>query len=711
MTRITASLVIAMAVCLFAAPPASVAQVLQGAALPANWRELEAHDFIAAVRSSVEAGTVDEPTLAAIRDHAKQQLLAPTFVAAKDYYSIQQLFELSKPILNEQETTQVRGQLATRNEAVAEMPFWSMQARAELLENLTSPQQARELVSAWCDGNGELIDASDREKAEFDELYEEKLFNYRVRWLLSHLRYETVNGAEFSAVWTGTITAPRTGEYKFSTTPINPSFGNPAEGQHFHHLMRISVSGQQLVNARWNNWDHVGAPIALTAGQSTPIRVEYTHSRKVGGATDQHTSGNECPVAMLFAEGPGIARSVVPTEVLSPPDGQGQGLLGTFQSSQNGQPVTATMVDPRIDHVWLSGTCIVPQHATQQNWVIDRAWKRYSDPTFIERCRQQKLRWPLLDEEVLVECLTHEQRLAVVDSALKNPDLVNSQPWLVARQFFMNYRHDAPDKALDVLGRWMVAHADDGPEFGGNFFKLNLYQYRLLADALFFHYPEHGKQLELNYLTTKDGRCVLPVAYTVAYGHRIRDVDYNSPAYVQQKHGNFEQWIEKLDDQLADVSVAGETRINWLLARAQAQEIMLGPKDRHAFDQPNLSMGREWIDEAQLVAESDATRVRLAKEWITRLTWMGQTDQALLEVNAIGQSTTDPAVRTAVDGWRTAVEQRAEALAEKPAEERRLAAEMYRRHLEEFRDTAALRGDTVGADQYQRFIDEMKTDP
>ena len=72
--------------------------------------------------------------------------------------------------------------------------------------------------------------------------------------------------------------------------------------------------------------------------------------------------------------------------------------------------------------------------------------------------------------------------------------------------------------------------------------------------------------------------------------------------------GNILPWIERLEARLADESLTGDRRVNWLLARAQAEEIRRGRPHEHYLTVERPLAGRAWIEEATLVAESEGVR-------------------------------------------------------------------------------------------------------
>ena len=167
-------------------------------------------------------------------------------------------------------------------------------------------------------------------------------------------------------------------------------------------------------------------------------------------------------------------------------------------------------------------------------------------------------------------------------------------------------RIGAPDQSVQVVGLWAQAHADDAPVLSVDYFLTNRGVYRELARKMGSQYPPHLQALEQEYLVLADGRCSLPVAYACAYG------------YWDQ--GRIEQWIDQLEARLANEELTGDTRVNWLLARAQAEEIRTSPAYQHWFTQDRFVAGRGWIEEATLVAQTEPARLRAFQELAARLT-------------------------------------------------------------------------------------------
>jgi hypothetical protein len=157
-----------------------------------------------------------------------------------------------------------------------------------------------------------------------------------------------------------------------------------------------------------------------------------------------------------------------------------------------------------------------------------------------------------------------------------------------------------------VLGAWAQLHSDECPVLAVDFHGANRAVYQGLARRIVGQYRPHLETLEQQYLQLPDGGCALPVAYSLAYGYWM--------------DGRIEEWIAQLEARLADAQLSGDERVNWLLARAQAEEIRSSPPGQHWFSLDRFLAGRGWIEEATLVADSEPVRLRAFQELAARLT-------------------------------------------------------------------------------------------
>jgi hypothetical protein len=500
---------------------------------------------------------------------------------------------------------------------LANLSVVDLLAQADQMEKSGASSDAiARYVASWTDNNGQILSAVELGAQDAPQLFQDRLW-----YLLWRLRYESVCGREFSVTWTGTVTAQLTGAYKFSICPIDPCYQTPIDARYLRQSMSVTIGEKTVIDAKYDDWQAESSPISLTAGQTVAIQVEYMHSRKgadepVGASAP--VNGSASPAALLYWEGPGFTKSLVPQNALTAPDGQTKGLLASYHSAVDGLTANQARIEPRIDHNWAMGRCIVPLFDSQQNALIEQAWQRFQSGEVTADWLQQQPRWLISDLQWIVECLPQERRLAIVDWGVAHPELMALRPWWSVEQFYVNLRQDSPTAACNVLGRWMQDHADEAPSLSDDYYKTNQVQYCDMAEFTFHHYPPHADQLEASFLVTNDGRCALPAAYVLGFG------------YLSQ--GRIEEWVKKLDDRLSDKSLIGDRRVNWLLARATAEEIRYLRAGRQYFDQPRVGNGTSWIDEAALVAEGGPVKARVFKERLVRLAANQQWDAAQAEL-------------------------------------------------------------------------------
>ena len=85
---------------------------------------------------------------------------------------------------------------------------------------------------------------------------------------------------------------------------------------------------------------------------------------------------------------------------------------------------------------------------------------------------------------------------------------------------------------MQVIGLWAQLHSDEPPVLAVDFYLANRRVYRELSRQMVSQYPAHLDRFDQDYLVLPDGRCSLPVAYTLAYGSWVA--------------GRMEQWVDRL---------------------------------------------------------------------------------------------------------------------------------------------------------------------
>jgi hypothetical protein len=167
-----------------------------------------------------------------------------------------------------------------------------------------------------------------------------------------------------------------------------------------------------------------------------------------------------------------------------------------------------------------------------------------------------------------------------------------------------------------------------------------------------------------------------------------------------------DDWIVRLDQILADPSLTGEKRINWLLARAYAEEIRSGPPGRGAWRMPELAFGDGWLKEALIVAETGSSRTRVEQELVARMVARGNVDQASHEIDALA-SNPDADLAQRLADWRNIIEIAIADEKQREISERNAVQGFYRARLIARRDEAEQLGDADAVGQFDNLIQAL----
>lgn len=528
-------------------------------------------------------------------------------------------------------------------------------------------QSTQELVEQWIQAIG--IDKLTVEKA---------------RWCLEQSLPQKADRKEFTALWTGTLMPPRTGQYVFSVSPININKKGPPD-EVVRHTIKVWVDGQQIIDASPQNWNWQGTPIQLQASQSVSLRVELIYYSSDGTYGDS-------PHALLFGEGPGIARHIVPTEVLSPPDGEGRGLRAEYRWMDAGQEYLVVQRDPNIEFAWATCRDVAPRNPELITALTERLWQLATEPAYLaSQVAEQPPAHahPYFRNYTSLQFLSMSQRRQFIHLLLQDPRLLDRADQKQILRLYHSLRFADEKAALDVLGLWMQQHTDSTPEIAQDYFDANMRFYRNVALYLAFRAPnsEHYQSLQDKYLETIDGRCCLPVAYSLAYYHFLM--------------GKLDVWLKRIDEKLKDESIVGEKRVNWILARAQAQEIRYGGSYRFEIPRVDPLAGTNWLTEAHLVAENDATHVRVYREEIARLAAANSERRAQELLTAlVGRI---PAAE--LQDWQTKTEAVLKAWGDRQKEDEQVARDMYVDVLIQRKEEAAAQNDQEAVARYDMLLE------
>lgn len=654
------------------------------ATLPEGWQQFVPDDLAAAVRPLYAVGRVDNLSPSdhdALRARGRELFLQVDLSkSAVSYQTLEMLHWLTRFQLEPDVVNRMRDAILARQDNWAGQPFEEVLAKFWIMYRLQIDDATKYAeLRRWVAAGGTV-----------DQIPASEMHYYVVRQCL--VDGQLLNGS-FTVTWNGLVTAPKSGQYVFSISPINVNANNPHEPVKF--TMAVSVNGQSVVNsspdsgALTTTWVSTGAPVSLTVGRPVPLKATVTFE------------GPKIPAAMLHAvlfwQGPGGAQAVVPTAALSPPNGQGSGLQATYNWTANGQPQTLTRTEPNIDVSWSNPPIVLAQDSSGSDQAAQKMWQTMSSSSFLKTC----LGPPLLPHPFFREpdstssALTSAQRSAFQALLLQNPGLLDAikLSWIV--DFYQAHRFGASESALDVFGTWAGRNADwacivvPGTEFDAD----TRNKTAVMAVFTTLQLPNHINRLQNEYLQTADGRCSLPVAYTLAASYQGR--------------GKLNDWTAFLDTRLNDSTLVGDLRVNWLIARAEAEEIRYLPQELDtelAFHvHPRALDGRGYLDQALEAATSPAVIGRVTQELVARLVWSNQLQeaQALLAGALPGLPNDQQAPLVA---WQSQITQWAAEQAEADRQQTSAANEAYVKTLQDRRNQAAARGDSAAVSRYNGLI-------
>lgn len=493
--------------------------------------------------------------------------------------------------------------------------FEDLRGRVEVGIAAEVPRSAiNELVEKWL------------ETKSIDELRVTEL-QFCLEYLLPH----DTQRKEFSVTWSGQLTPPLSGAYRFSVSPINV---NRLGRDSVKHRIRVSIANDEVLDTTpepanseatpqrvgrrrpqplaGNQWQPHGKPVELAAGRPVPIEVTLEYSC----ATPDE---NNPPSALLFWEGPALEREIIREQFLTGPDGNG-GLKTEYRWTSNGEDRIVLHESPNVEVVWLSPANVAPLNPVLVKRLSDQLFELSTNSNYLDRCRSGQERHCYFENPSGAATLTCRQRQEFLSQIVSRPVLLDRIERELIARVYRDFRYGAEEPALDLVGQWMQSHADIEPEITLDFFRINRQPFWELGGLIGGQLPEHWEALQLRYLEMEDGRCVLPVAYALSYGSVAKD--RTLPQHSERGRQLASAWLDWLDvlkGKLDDGEIAGDERVNWLLARAQAAELGAGKSGPESFTMDYLIAGADWLQEAELVVESDRVKNRVLLERIARM--------------------------------------------------------------------------------------------
>lgn len=591
---------------------------------------------------------------------------------------VDRLIVLAKPFLSPEELAQVREHMDSLLPEMGQITLEQLfdhkrrtaHATARTYEDI---RQRRKLMADW-------VRAHDLEKLTTKEL--EQLFYGGLRPYVSGMK-------EMKGEWTAQLTVPRTGEYFFDITPLTISTRYADEA--YEQACTVTIDGQQVVRATAANWQELRQGITLTANRPIVVRMEFSNKASKGAT--------RYAAAQLFWKGPGISHQIVPASVYTQPgsDDPGVDCVVIWKDMKN-QEQRDQAVLPSIDQFFLNNS--ISTEGKPYEDVLNSLFERYmADEHFhppVVDPDQPKPSKPFVHPFVygsqknryLLIHASGPQRQAFANKLLQHPEAYRNASHGGMFALHSCLQPGAHREALDVLGNWMELHRDMLPRLAitpQQFFSRNRSRFMYANIPLLWQHAESFEWLEQDYLETEDGSCCLPVAYILAYGY--------------QKQGKILDWIGILDERIASNEVTGDAKVNWLIARAMAEEVRRSPADRHQHIVADVSAGMEFIQEAMLVARSPEAKTRTAGERIARLAALGNVQSA----KQLAQEY--PAAYENVADSFEQLQQQADTAAEAIAT--RAAAQQIRM-LEGRARSAEARGDSARSAEFEQAIERLQ---
>jgi PA14 domain len=661
--------------------------------LPSNWQGLAPTDFAKAVAPfyDIDAESLFVTTINddAVREQAAALVATIDFSSSQLGYPVLNfLHMLANPKLADSDQGRIKNGLLARQDDWTGRPYSDFDAKWNLMYRLKLPAQLRlQEGTRWAQAGGQFSAIPARNMPEA-YLY------------FAPAPPRQIDGS-FSVQWQGQLIPPQSGDYTFSVSPINVN--SQAGSDPVQVAVSISVAGNSVLTANSKHWTLASSQINLTSGQPTPLSVAW--SAQVGRSMPPHTLH-----ALLSWQGPGMANSIVPSTALMLPDGSAHGLQVTYTwTSSRGQQQTLTRVEPNLDALWTSPPIWLLADASAtaqagalliQKLVATDYVSQYASLSAPVKLRQ--LYSPFFDPDATAQILSSSQRNTLLSLIQSQPALLDPVDPKEFVAFFGDFRMGNPDAALQLTGIWATRHGDIvcKPPSRGPFEFNSRGAYRRLALYTTQQMPQQVAALENDFLVTADGRCCLPVAYTLAYSYLGRN-----------KLGT---WAQALDTRLRDANLTGDLRVNWVLARAFVEEIRHVSSVKHGPPDLSLSIetsahvmdGKDFLNQAIQAAQSPAVKVRASLELAGRLASTGQFDAAIGVLQPLTNSA-PPDQQVVLTYWLNSIAALKSAQAVSPTGQNAAARQAYLNSLRQRRDQAAARGDTAAVNRYNAMINAL----
>jgi hypothetical protein len=569
-------------------------------AIPSNWQELSAEALLESVKETIQAEGEAFAEREQVAAHVwRQYLQDPAFIAGADWEvarSLAILFGDADVAVGETTSGELRselvaglsGRLRSDEDLLGGFGVYSLGAETKRLERLgATASDTADAFAAWMDHN---------DWSEFDLA---SLYN-----LYSWVSADAVDRRHFSARWTGSITAPRTGEY--TLRQIQQYSGTNSQ-------LLVTIGGQAVLDSR----DKEQGPerfesrsVTLAGGESTPIVVEMRHD------VSRIDYSEGAPMVVVTWESAGLTETIIPSSAYSPPEGFGgeaSGLQGEYFAGMDFDDLKVTRLDPALD-IASSWPPIAPVHQAKSSAVLSACVEKLISASFLETAAEEghdevfsHLMWRIAYR------MSATQRERLVETLLASPHvLAKLTPEAVGRLYEGIYFLPS---GPEFLAAWSLERPQPRCQPGvfpgwseGSYQQVNLDYYWLIGRFLQGPYTEDAEQLLSDYLERDGGECNLAIAYILAFAGKDRSMR--------------EVLLRRIADQLDQDGLSGDIRATWLIAKAFAEEVP------PVAGRPRPLRGLRSLETALDGAQSADAVAWVTQEIAARMIAQGETDSA-----------------------------------------------------------------------------------
>ena len=589
---------------------------------PSGWKNLDAAAFI----EYADPLLGDEEGRHVLIDHAWQRFLNDeSFIAKADWKTVEDMVRLAAWLKRERtaqgrsvaeidaQTVTLADRLVTRHATSKNLPLGSVKILfRDLFMHLDYPSNIindKELRLKWS-----------RLRAEYND-WKTLPLNKQVELVSDVLSEDKLDRAQMSARWTGSISAPSEGSYTFYLVKGHP--GLPKYQLWIDGDLVLDSTIQTDSTAEF----FVSKPVALRNRKPVSLRLEIADLRE---GTSGHPGWLAAALLWKNKEGSGEPRLVPGSSLAPPADFKAQsttGLKGEYFKDKSLTELVAERLDSSLEFAWNRGP-VLPLQEEEYSEVIEhcvtsllknkslanvpKAERQY----FVNDTYVRLLgRLPLSRRATLVKRLTNQRSL-----------LSETKPRTMERVISLVYYLPGAEH-VDLLAAWSQARSLPRFQPGnprrvgignvrsvlpgptGSSFRDNWRPYWLIARRLQGPYWKNLETLQNTHLERSDGQCNLPIAYISAFAANSQTRSSGQP--------RLKQFVNRLDAKLAEKELTGDQRVSWLIARSFADEAA-------TTRQPRLLIGKEYLEEALLIAESQDYKFWALQELMTRYTALGE---------------------------------------------------------------------------------------